>query len=132
MSEPKSIGVTYLRYAVNAQKKRASSKFVSIPMKQAEEIIKQAEGFVPSQLDTYSPKQNSVKAAALILGLDVKDLIKRLEAPDIENTLNSLCEAKNRIKAYETIGDRMYERLRVLGDINNQLRKEWYDARNFL
>lgn len=132
MSEPKSEGITYLRYAINAQKKRSVSKFVSIPMEKAEQIIKQAEGFNPSLLGTYNPKQNSVKAAALILGLDVKDLIAKLEAPDMAKVLEKLAETKTKMKAYEDAGDAMFEYLKKLdGTTNGMLkcRANWYDLR---
>lgn len=131
MSEPKSEGITYLRYAINAQKKRSQAKFVSIPMNKAEQIIKQAEGFNPSLIG-FSPKQNSTKAAALILGLDVKDLIDRLQNPPIAKVLNELAEAKNKLKAYEDAGDAMFTYLkRVDGTTNGMLkvRADWFDLR---
>lgn len=128
MREPKSEGITYLRYAINAQKKRSHSKFVTIPMDKAEEIIKQSKGFVPSN-SGYDARRNSERAAALILGLDVKDLVKKLSEPDVAKVLSELAEAKNKIKMYEDIGDRMHERLRVLSYNDSSLRKEWLNAR---
>ena len=127
--KPKTEGITYLRHAIISQKKRPNQKFVTITMEQAEKIIKQSEGFVP-RASGYDPRRNSERAAALVLGLDVKDLIKKLDAPDIAKVRNDLAEAKNKIKQYEDIGDRMFGRIRILGDINTSLQKEWFDARN--
>lgn len=132
MSEPKSEGITYLRYAVNAQKKRPKVKFVTIPMEKAEQIIKQAEGFSPAKVGVWSQKSNSVKAAALCLGLETKELIEKLENPPIAKLLNDLAEAKCKLKAYEEAGDAMFTYLkRQDGTTNGMIkcRADWYSLR---
>lgn len=126
--QPKTEGIIYLRHAIISQKKRPVQKFVTLPMSQAEKILEQSEGFVPRQ-SGYDPRRNSERAAALILGLDVKDLVSKLTAPDMAKTLDSLAEAKNKLKMYEEIGDSMHQRLWALGDKDSPLRNEWKKAR---
>lgn len=121
--EPKTEGITYLRHAIIAQKKRPVQKFVTIPMSQAEKIISQSEEFVPRK-SGYDPRRNSERAAALILGLEPKELVARLEAPDVAKALNDLAEAKSYIKWLEDAGDRLYQ------DSNHGGNKsEWLSAR---
>lgn len=124
-SEPKTEGITYLRHAIISQKKRPASKFVTISMSQAEKIIDQAKGFVPSQ-SGYDPRRNSERAAALILGLDVKDLVAKLTQPDTAKILSDLAEAKNYIKMLEENGDLMYS-----SSNSGAAKQGWMDARKF-
>lgn len=123
--EPKTEGITYLRHAIIAQKKRPSNKFVTLPMSQAEKIIDQAKGFVPSQ-SGYDPRRNSERAAALILGLDVKDLVAKLNQPDVAKVLNNLAEAKNYIMLLEANGDLLYS-----SSNSGAAKQGWMDARKF-
>ena len=123
--EPKTEGITYLRHAIISQKKRPASKFVTISMSQAEKIIDQAKGFVPSQ-SGYDPRRNSERAAALILGLDVKDLVAKLTQPDVAKVLSDLAEAKNYIKMMEENGDLLYS-----SSNSGAARQGWMDARKF-
>jgi len=129
--EPKTEGITYLRYAILSQKKRSVAKFVTISMEQAEKIIDQAKGFVPRQ-SGYDPRRNSERAAALILGLDVKELVSKLQAPDLAEIQNKLAEAKTKLKDYEKAGDAMFEYLkRADGTTNGMLkcRQDWFNIR---
>ena len=123
--EPKTEGITYLRHAIIAQKKRPSNKFVTLPMSQAEKIIDQAKGFVPSQ-SGYDPRRNSERAAALILGLDVKDLVAKLNQPDVAKVLSDLAEAKNYIKMMEENGDLLYS-----SSNSGAAKQGWMTARKF-
>jgi len=129
--QPKTEGITYLRHAIISQKKRPVSKFVTIPMEQAEKIISQAEGFVPRK-SGWDVRRNSERAAALILGLEPKELVSKLEAPDLAKLQADLAEARTKLKAYEESGDKMFEYLRCLdGTTNGMLkcRAEWYELR---
>lgn len=129
--QPKTEGITYLRHAIISQKKRPVSKFLTIPMEQAEKIISQAEGFVPRKAG-WDARRNSERAAALILGLEPKELVAKLEAPDLAKLQADLAEARTLIKAYEESGDKMFEYLKRLdGTTNGMLkcRAEWYDLR---
>ena len=123
--EPKTEGITYLRHAIIAQKKRPSNKFVTLPMSQAEKIIDQAKGFVPSQ-SGYDPRRNSERAAALILGLDVKDLVAKLNQPDVAKVLSDLAEANNYIKMLEENGGLLYS-----SSNSGAAKQGWMDARKF-
>jgi hypothetical protein len=123
--EPKTEGITYLRHAIISQKKRPVQKFVTISMQQAEKILEQSEGFVPRQ-SGYDPRRNSERAAALILGLEVKDLVSKLQAPDLAKMLNDLAEAKNYIKWLEEAGDELYN-----NSTSGAGRAGWMEVRKF-
>jgi hypothetical protein len=123
--QPKTEGITYLRHAIIQQRKRKVAKFISLPMEQAEKIVSQAEGFVPRKAG-YDPRRNSEKAAALILGLEVKELVAKLDAPDTASLLNKLAEAKNYIKMLEEGGDILYSHSTSGGG-----RQGWLNTRKF-
>lgn len=101
---PKSHGITYLRHAVAHRNKKL--KYISLPVEKAEEIIAESNGFQPTQ-NQYNSKSNSVKGAAVVLAMEVKELMERLNCPTPSKILNDLAEAKNKIKALEEAGDEL-------------------------
>ena len=123
--EPKSVGVSYLRHAIIAQKKRPHSKFVTIPMKQAEEIIIQSADFKSAD-GKFVVTQNSVRAASLMLCVPVKELCERLNSPTLAQTLSDLAEAKNKIHALQRTGDRLAQ---IAGDTDFGAMKDWVNAK---
>lgn len=125
MAEHKTEGIQYLRHAIIQQKKRPVKKFVTISMEQAEKILEQSAGFTP-RLAGYDPKRNSERAAALILGLEPKELCKKLDAPDTAKLLNDLAETKQYIKMLEEAGDEMYA-----SSNSGSAKQFWKDARKF-
>ena len=104
-SQPKSYGVSYLRHAVAHRNKKLN--YISLPVEKAQEIINEAGGYQPSQANLYTSRSNSVKGAAVVLAMDVKELCERLNAQSPAKLLNDLAEAKNKIKALELAGDAM-------------------------
>ena len=123
--EPKSKGVSYLRHAIIAQKKRPNSKFVTIPMKQAEEIITQSADFKSVQ-GQFVATQNSVRAASLMLCVPAKELCEKLNTPNLKQLLNELAEAKNKINALYRTGDRLAQ---LAGDKDFGAMKDWVHAK---
>jgi hypothetical protein len=123
--QPKSVGITYLRHAIIAQKKRPNSKFVTIPMKQAEEIINQSADF-KSVNGKFIVTQNSVRAASLTLCVPVQELCEKLNSPSISKLLSDLAEAKNKIHALERTGDRLAQ---IAGDKDFGAIKDWVHAK---
>jgi hypothetical protein len=123
--EPKTEGITYLRHAIIQQRKRKVGKFITIPMSQAEKIVSQAEDFVPRKAG-WDYRRNSERAAALILGLEPKELVAKLDAPDMAKVLNDLAEAKNYIKWLEESGDILYNH-----STSGVGRAGWLDARKY-
>jgi len=121
--EPKSKGVSYLRHAIIAQKKRPNSKFVTIPMKQAEEIITQSADFKSVQ-GQFVATQNSVRAASLMLCIPAKELCERLNAPTTSSLLNDLAEARNRLSVLQRVGDRLAQKSDNAGTVS-----DWNNAR---
>lgn len=93
-------------------------------MKNAEEVIKQAEGFIPRQ-SGYDHKRNSERAAALILGIDVKELCERLNCPSPSKLLNNFAEAKNRLAVLQRVGDRL-----ALQSNSTTTVQDWNNARS--
>lgn len=99
---PKSHGLTYLRHAVSHRNKKLN--YISLPVDKAQEILDEAGKFQPTQSE-YHSRSNSVKGAAVVLAMDVKELIERLNCPTPSKILNDLAEARNRLKAMEEAGD---------------------------
>ena len=119
----KSHGLSYLRHAVSHRNKKLN--YISIPVDKAQEILDASNGFQPSQVGEYSLRSNSVKGAAVVLAMDVKELIARLNAPLPAQILNDLAEAKNKIKMLEEAGDNL-----VHGKLSNAVVKEWVRTKN--
>lgn len=114
----KSHGLSYLRHAVSHRNKKLN--YISIPVDKAQEILDASNGFQPSQVGEYSSRSNSVKGAAVVLAMDVKELIARLNAPLPAQILNDLAEAKNKIKMLEEAGDNL-----VHSKLSGAVVKEW-------
>jgi hypothetical protein len=123
--EPKTKGITFLRHAIIAQKKRPNNKFITIPMKQAEEIITQSADF-KSVEGQFIVTQNSIRAASLMLCIPVKELCERLNFPAPTKLLNDLAEAKNKINTLYRTGDRLAQ---VCGDKDFNATKDWVHAK---
>lgn len=114
----KSHGLTYLRHAVSHRNKKLN--YISLPVDKAQEILDASNGFQPSSGGEYSARSNSVKGAAVVLAMDVKELISRLNAPLPAKILNDLAEAKNKIKMLEEAGDNLVHK-----KLSNDAIKEW-------
>ena len=121
----KSHGLSYLRHAVNHRNKKLN--YISIPVDKAQEILDASNGFQPSAGGEYSARSNSVKGAAVVLAMDVKELIARLNAPLPAQLLNDLAEARNKIKALEKAGDNL-----AVGCTNKGAIKDWVNAKAFV
>ena len=121
---PKSHGLSYLRHAVAHRNKKLN--YISLPVEKAQEILDASNGFQPSQGE-YTIKSNSLKGAAVVLAMDPKELITRLNAPLPAQLLNDLAEAKNKIKALEQAGDGL-----AVGCPNKQAIKDWVNAKTFI
>lgn len=114
----KSHGLSYLRHAVSHRNKKLN--YISIPVDKAQEILDASNGFQPSQDGEYSSRSNSVKGAAVVLAMDIKELISRLNAPHPAQLLNDLAEAKNKIKMLQDSGDNL-----VHSKLSGVAIKEW-------
>lgn len=120
----KSHGLSYLRHAVAHRNKKLN--YISIPVEKAQEILDASNGFQPSKGE-YTLRSNSLKGAAVVLAMDPKELIARLNAPLPAQLLNDLAEAKNKIKALEAAGDGL-----AVGCANKQAIKDWVNAKTFV
>lgn len=114
---PKSHGLTYLRHAVAHRNKKLN--YISIPVDKAQEILDASNGFQPTQGE-YTLRSNSLKGAAVVLAMDAKELLERLNAPTPSKILNDLAEARNKIKALQDAGDNL-----VHGKLSNDVIKAW-------
>jgi hypothetical protein len=113
----KSHGLSYLRHAISHRNKKLN--YISLPVDKAQEILDAAGSFQPNQSE-YTSRSNSVKGAAVVLAMDVKELIARLNAPLPAQILNDLAEAKNKIKMLEEAGDNL-----VHSKLAGSVIKEW-------
>jgi hypothetical protein len=114
---PKTHGITYLRHAVSHRNKKLN--YISLPVEKAQEIIAESNGFQPTQ-NQYNSKSNSVRGAAVVLAMDLKELIERLNAPTPSKILNDLAEARNKIVALQDAGD-----ILVHNRLNDASIKHW-------
>ena len=116
---PKSHGITYLRHAVSHRNKKLN--YISLPVEQAQEIIVESNGLQPSQ-NQYNSKCNYVRGAAVVLAIEVKELMERLNCPTPSKILNDLAEAKNKIKALEEAGDALVHNRLTDASVKNWVR----------
>lgn len=114
---PKSHGLSYLRHAVAHRNKKLN--YISIPVDKAQEILDASNGFQPTQ-GGYTLRSNSLKGAAVVLAMDAKELLERLNCPTPSKILNDLAEAKNKIKMLEEAGDNL-----VHSQLSSVAIKEW-------
>lgn len=121
---PKSHGLSYLRHAVAHRNKKLN--YISLPVDKAQEILAATNGLQPTQGE-YTLRSNSLKGAAVVLAMDAKELLARLNAPMPAQLLNDLAEARNKIKALESAGDNL-----ALGCVNKESVRNWVNAKNFL
>jgi len=98
----KSHGISYLRHAVAHRNKKLN--YISLPVEKAQEILDASNGFQPTQGE-YTLRSNSLKGAAVVLAMDAKELIERLNSPAPSKILNDLAEAKNKIKQLTDAGN---------------------------
>lgn len=116
---PKSHGITYLRHAVSHRNKKLN--YISLPVEKAQEIIAESNGFQPTK-NQYNSKSNSVRGAAVVLAMEVKELMERLNCPTPSKILNDLAEAKNKIKALEDAGDALVHNRLTEAAVKNWVR----------
>ena len=114
---PKSHGLTYLRHAVAHRNKKLN--YISLPVEKAQEILDASNGFQPTQGE-YTLRSNSLKGAAVVLAMDAKELLERLNCPTPSKILNDLAEARNKIKSLENAGDNL-----VHSKLASNVIKEW-------
>lgn len=119
---PKSKGVFFLRRALAKAKSHPSVKYISMSVEKAQEIVDQSSQMTPNGI--YSTKQNSVRAAALILCVDVSELCVRMNGKTPKEYMNDIAELRNRIKQMEIVGDKMAENL------SGDAVKQWIRAKN--
>jgi len=113
----KSHGLSYLRHALAHRNKKLN--YISIPVDKAQEIIEVSNNFQPNG-QPYTLKSNSLKGAAVVLALDPKELIERLNCPPPSKILSDLAEARCKIKELQEAGDNL-----VHGQLNNESIKAW-------
>ena len=121
---PKSHGVSFLRHALAHRNKKLN--YISLPVEKAQEIIEASAKFQPTNSGVYSSKSNSVRGASVILAMDLKELVERLNSQTPSSLLNKLAEANNKIKALEKAGDAM------ANNPSTANIREWVNAKTFL
>ncbi len=117
----KSHGLTYLRHALRHGSKKL--KYVTIPVDKAQEILDASNGFQPTQGE-YTLRSNSLKGAAVVLAMDAKELLERLNSPTPSKVLSDLAEARCKIKELQDAGDNL-----VHGKLNSESIKAWVRAK---
>jgi hypothetical protein len=106
---PKESGKSKLKRWLNKSSKDKRIKHITLAIKQAQEIMEEikTDGDKPD----WSLKSNSLKAGAIVLCIDPKELLERLESDKPSKLRNDIAEARNKIKSLEEIGDMMFDAL---------------------
>ena len=118
----KTHGITYLRHALSHRNKKLN--YITLPVEKAQEILDASNGFQPTHGE-YTLRSNSLKGAAVVLAMDAKELLERLNCPTPSKILNDLAEARNKIKALEEAGDNLVHK-RLTGEAV----KDWVRAKS--
>ena len=88
-------------------------------MDKAQEILDASQGFQPTKGE-YTLRSNSLKGAAVVLAMDAKELLERLNSPTPSKVLSDLAEARCKIKELQDAGDNL-----VHGKLNSESIKAW-------
>lgn len=121
--EPKTSGIVYLRRILAQAKRNKNIKFLTMPINKAEEIVNQTEILVTA--GNYSIRQNSTKAAALILCVEPTELMQRMNGKSPKEYMAEISDLKNKIKQLEEQGD-------ILANFAPQEAvRNWVKAKNF-
>ena len=101
----KSKGQSLLKQKLNKANKNLLIKHISLPVKQAQEIMEDLQQPRIDPFLGYTTKSNSVNAAAVVLCMKPNELIDRLNAPSPKKMLSDLAEARTKIKMLQEAGD---------------------------
>lgn len=124
--KPKSSGTTYLRYALNRSKANSKSKFITIPLNKAQEIMEESKNYSPSTSGLVK-HNNSVRASALMLGISVEELIKRMEAPLSAKVNSDKAELRTKLNNLIEVGDKIVSNIK---DKSHPLVIEWNNIKS--
>lgn len=105
----KGSGVSYLKRILTKASKDKTTKHIALTIEQAQEIMDELK--TDNEKPDWSLKSNSLKAGAIVLCIDPKELLERLEADKPSKLRNDIAEARNKIKSLEEIGDMMFDAL---------------------
>mgnify|MGYP006267943483 CR=1 FL=1 len=123
--KPKSSGTTYLRFAINKIKSNPKNKYITIPLSKAQEIMEEAKNYTPSASGLVK-HNNSVRASALMLGISVEELIKRMEAPLGSKVNSDKAEFRTKISTLIKAGDAIVANVK---DKSHPLVIDWENAK---
>lgn len=114
-------GIRYLRRLVANAKNTKHNKYITLNMESAEKVI---EEFGPSyRTGQFDLRSNSIKAAALNLCIEPKELIDRLGAKKPSDYMEEIARLKSKIKALQEAGDSLCE-----SSTNVKVKREWIFA----
>ena len=102
----KGSGLSYLKRILTKASKDKTTKHIALTIEQAQEIMDELK--IDEGKPQWSLKSNSLKASAIALCIDPKELVERLESEKPSKLRNELAGARSKIKALEEVGDRMY------------------------
>lgn len=121
----KNEGVTYLRIAYATAKRNPHNKFMSIPMKQAEDILNQMDISKPIKRE-FKPKDLCIKTAAVALCMSDTELCMKLNNPVSKDVLNALTEQRHLVLSMQKCGDKW-----LAGHQSVEARNDWAKAKTF-
>ena len=99
--------ISYLKRMITKSKRDNKTKHIHITTEQAKEIMEELNPTVPK----WNLKSNSLKAGAVILCIEPKELCERLNGEKPSVLMNKLAEARSKIKGLQNFGDVMFSAL---------------------
>jgi hypothetical protein len=100
---PKSSGITHIRRLLKKSLKDNRIKHISLTLEQAQDLMDEQK--IDNKKLELNLKCNSLKASALLLCIEPKELLERLNNPKPSKLMNDLAEARNKIHYLEKVGD---------------------------
>jgi hypothetical protein len=123
---PKSSGVAHIKRLLKKSQKDNRIKHIALTLEQAEDIMSELK--IDGRKPEWNIKSNSLKAGAVVLCIDPKELLERLNCDKPSKLRNDLAEARNKLNTIEKFGDYMFKALslkdqEICGD-------EWVKIKN--
>lgn len=123
MGNPKTSGIRFLKKSLETTKRNPNAKFMSIPLKQAEQIIAEAKDFKPKDGE-FRPDQLCIKTAAMSLCMKPEELCRRLNNPCSSAILDALSEQRHLVMSMQACGDKW-----IPTHPNENAKTEWFKAK---
>lgn len=105
----KGSGLSYIKRMLTKASRHNKIKHIALTLDQAKDIMEEIK--IDNKQPELTLKSNSLKASSVLLCIEPKELLERLNSDRPSKLLNDLAEARNKIKSLELLGDKMFSDL---------------------